>query len=329
MGYYYAELEPPAILFDNPGMTFSEFNSKVLNNDFPRHKQFISEPIYFLPRILGLPTSQSFEEFKQSKKDPKGLPLYAPTSWLLEKPYKVKLHIRNELSAPKTYKNIEFKKIKNNQTTYLTGLEYWPLEPECLVNRVISMKEVILSPDDLFYCEHDEEKNNVFGCEFEGQEIKQITEVQDFESIEELFREWPQFRPENRFDLSIPNGVFVTQNILQKNFRWKQIKGRYYFDEKSFDLMPAGSPNIRSKGAGYTDLIITAEVIKNKGVRLNNFRARDEGEEDLQSTINQLPEISRRRIETAIWDAHTSTFAKENNLTYFEMFHLRARHDSP
>lgn len=331
MGYYYAELAPPAILFDNPGITANEFSNILLKEDIPGRMLVFDEPIYTLPRILCLPTNQSYKEFHQIKKDPQGVPLGPPRVCLLDKPYIVELHVRNELSSPKTFKQQRIKKeeISDNQIAYLDGPDYWPSEPECLVKHVINKKKIKLLPGDWYYSEFDEDSNEVLEYEFVGQEITKKFEQQIFDSKEELLNKWPIFRPENIFNFSISSGIFYTGNMLMDNFRWKQVNGRYYFDERSFDLMPAGGQNVRRFGVGYTDLVITAEAIKNKGTDLLTYNTRDGGEENLQSFIETLPEISRRRIEVAIWDAHTSTFAKENCLTYFEMLHLRAPHDSP
>lgn len=325
MGYYYAELVPPAILFNNPGINMKEFDTLLRKTEHQVLTKY--EPIYLLARTLCLPTNESFKKNRQNGKtilDVHSLPLSPPTLYYdcKNNKYEVSLHVRNNLSPSINHTNIEFSEIYENQTTYLNGEDYWYSETKCLVKSILEKRKIKLTPSHPFYNEFDKSKNKVFQYQFVCQKIDEIYEEQVFNSEAELFNKWPRFRPENRFNFSLSNGEFYSMNFLKKNFLWKQVNGRYFFDEKSFDLMPAGGSKLRYQGAGFTDLVVTPEIIKSNISNLPNYNARDYDEE-FQLLIEDLPEISKRKIETAIWDAHTSIHAKEEKLTHLELMHRR------
>jgi len=324
MGYYYSELVPPAILFDNPGITASKFSDSLLRGNIASGSLYAIEPAYTLPRVLGLPTQESFSRFQQSKIDEQGILLAPPIAFLFE-PFTVRAHIKNELLPPKIHENIELEEIEDSQLTHLNGDGYWHSDSMCLVNRILSKTKRKLPSDHPFYASIGLDRRcEILKYKFICQEIKEVVEEQIFDSENELFEKWPQFKPENRFDFSIQNGVFSSVNILGDNFRWKQINGRYYFDEISFDLMPAGGYDVRGQGVGYTDLVLTSEIIKYTRVDLLGYNARDgKDEKRIQMFIENLPEDSKERIKKSIRDSHLSISAKNRGLTTFDLIHLR------
>lgn len=69
---------------------------------------------------------------------------------------------------------------------------------------------------------------------------------------------------------------------------------------------------------GYTDLILTCEVIKKKDWRVLQYR----GYEHLDDFLKQNPD-SYQAYQKAVWDSHTSLYAKKEKLTNTQL--LRGR----
>lgn len=153
--------------------------------------------------------------------------------------------------------------------------------------------------------------------------IRRVFKVEQFKTAEQLYSSWPQFRPENIHDFTQERGGFT--GTMSNSFFWVNQEGRYYLDPITFDLIGASlGSNRRSKNNheldfGYTDLVLTAEAIKNKAWEILE---RGLTKTVFENFLDRFPQ-SRLRYEKSIWDAHTSLYAKRAGLTYTQF--LRGR----
>ena len=322
MGYYYSELIAPAVLFDNPGVTASEYTRLLDQTD----RYFLYSPAdpYRLAKKLSLAHTRQFKNFNQSTTDFQGLEIFPPSIFPYQ-PYEVRVHLSNTLLPSKRYQIIDCDEIKSN-TIIPIGVPYE--EKFCLVDKVVQIqKRSLPNNNTAYYCEIDPKKQ-YYNFFIEGRELIRNFQCQRFDNIEDLFKNWPQFVPENVYDFSVNHGSFFTghSSIGIENFCWLMNNGRYFLDPITFDKIPAGG-NIRKFGVGYTDLIITSEIIKNNGLDLLGYNSRDKEQEvQLQNFLDRHPQ-SRSRVNIAVWDAHTSIYAKNKGMTHFDFIRFRVPHD--
>jgi hypothetical protein len=127
------------------------------------------------------------------------------------------------------------------------------------------------------------------------------SQTENFYSEEELYRVWPILKPEIMYDFSQEKGEFcVTRG---SGFLWKNINGRYYFDEETFNHIP--SSFFCSRNYGYVDLVLTREAIKHQAWKLFSVG----GQKHYDDFLTDFPE-SMKEYEKAVWDSHTSIYAK-------------------
>ena len=98
-------------------------------------------------------------------------------------------------------------------------------------------------------------------------------------------------------------------------FFWRIEEGRYFLDGKTFDRITAGLTSVQY---GYTDLILTAEAIKHGAWKLLSRR----GLKHIPDFLRDFPD-SRERYRRAIWDSHTSLYAKRKGMTVNEFLRMR------
>jgi len=129
------------------------------------------------------------------------------------------------------------------------------------------------------------------------------------------------------YDWNQIEGEFESRYDHTPNFFWKQVEGKFYFDLKTFDMIPAsfGSEWIIQQESfdrrcefGYTDLILTAEAIKQKAWKLLSYRGMKHNDQFLRDFSD-----SRRRYFKAVWDSHTSLASKLKGTTYSEFLRFR------
>jgi hypothetical protein len=329
MGYAYDELIAPAVLLDNPGLTREEFvelldqthSSSFHEYDFDcpwgnyteDTLNTYHEGIEGLASILGLKFSRKYKKFKKLKKDENGLGVEAPIichltaeeQKKLNKKVAVLVHLENKIEAEIAVQEYSYKKLKAGDIwedimdTGETGL----------VTKIIEEKyhkdEDEFSPGPEYY------------YKLRVKPIKMNYNSELFESEEELYKKWPQFHPDYKYEWSQKEGKFTTI-IRNKNcFYWINKNGKYYIDEKSFDIMPASS-RTSDWILGYTDLILTAEAVKKKAWKLISYR----GLKHLGQFLKDFPD-SRIRYERAVWDSHTSLGAKHIGMTVSEFLRFR------
>lgn len=323
MGYWYSELIAPAVLFNNPDITAIEYGN--LLDQTEEHYGYIPEHLYRLPETLSLPHTRQFNIFSQSTIDSQGLEIFPTILLPYKKPYQVIVHLSNTLLSPKKYRVIDCDNIISN-TIIPIGIPYE--ERSCLVNEIIQRKERKLPNNNSpYYCLVDPKKQ-YYDFTVRGQELIREYQYQYFDNTDTLYQQWPQFIPENVYDFSRSCGHFPQSNIHTERFCWSMGNGRYSLDPITFDKIPAGG-DVRSFGVGYTDLVITTEVIKNNEMFLLGHNSRDPGKETLLQDFLNRHQESKSRVDLAVWDAHTFIWAKQNQATYFDLFYLRAPHDSP
>lgn len=294
MGRWYSELIPPAILLDQPGITVGEYS--VALNKSNRDK---GEDPYLLAKLLNLP-----EKPKEFAPGPYGYGLRPPHIEGNIGGYRVRLTTGVKLGNPVVKDVISSEIIVGQLVDFAT-------EHPHLVNRILSKTQT---------------KNQCFHYQFEGQIVYPKIEYDVFKSLRKLYKKYPQLRPENVYDFGTPSGRFCSPKKRYhglENIGWINENGRYFLDKETFDRIPEGG-RLRTKNIGYTDIILTAEVIKTGRWDLLDIESTSEAKE---SFLDEHPE-SKQRVNIAVWDAHMSIYAKEKGLSYFDMLHLRAPHDS-
>lgn len=268
--------------------------------------------------------SQAYKDFQTSCKDSNGFILDPPTletTLVSCLDYKVKYevfrHVRNNLGSYEFIEKDLYINIEEGEITNLElGESYDP--QQYLIDEVI--EKISLQNENLDKDKIQESKHEGFipryKYKLKVREFIPVHEIEAFNSEEELFQKWPQFKPENKYEFFQPNGSFSVSNAEDK-FLWKNINGRYYLDEETFNRIPSGCL-FTKRECGYTDLILTAEAIKHRAYKLLSC----EGYKFLGYFLRDFPD-SKARHEKAIWDSHTSLYAKEKEMNHLELIRFR------
>lgn len=311
MGYANHELITPAILLDNPGLNRNQLQQKLQQTHFSDGEVKVGEPwdahdksftLEDLPKILNLKYSRAFMDFQGTIVGSDGLPTYGPRMevffgnqpenfWSVEG-YKVTRRIGSDLGPQKIIRKFDD---VDGDTPRVGGVVY--VDDESL-----GWESYLI--------------NDIRGKRLQVQKITPVLDIQTFTSLEELYKSWPQFRPENMYDFSQSHGNF---DFFRggKSFLWKVMDNRYYLDEKTFDKISAGFFH-GSYEFGYVDLILTAEAIRQKAWKLLSYR----GLTHLDAFVTEFPD-SKARYEQAVWDSHTSLFAKREGMTTTDFLRMR------
>jgi|APSaa5957512622_1039677.scaffolds.fasta_scaffold31734_1 hypothetical protein len=153
--------------------------------------------------------------------------------------------------------------------------------------------------------------------------------------------EQESFDPEFAYDWGQRSGELKMRGLITgdiPNFFWLNENGRYYLDPKTFELIPAGrivhvteSEGKNKEGTvkrfiswrmnrdpGYTDLVLTAGALKHNAWKVLSRN----GAGYLDDFLKEFPDVDAA-YERAVWDSHTSLYAKENGMNVSEF--LRAR----
>jgi len=332
MGYAYTGLIPAAVLFNNPGVNKREF-AELLNKtssfdivEFSRRARWNIlkvEPedtshhdgLHGLAGTLKLKETEKFKSLERRKnKDEHGLIIAAPSLyvkpckkngvWMSPK-FEVTVHTKNEVSD----KVEEISNVGNCKYKIGDVIQHWAGLRHYLIEKILNVKKL---------------KSNGYGddCEYEpsysykllAREFRELGEVQKFSSLEDLIKAFPRFDPEFMYDFSVESGGLCSGPFNADRFMWVNRADKYYLDPETFNHIPA-TLNIFS---GYTDLILTAEAVKNRAWKLLSRR----GLKHLHSFLKRFPD-SRLSYERAVWDSHTSLWAKSQGMSYTDL--LRAR----
>jgi hypothetical protein len=153
--------------------------------------------------------------------------------------------------------------------------------------------------------------------------IQSKIKVKQYRSIDALTKDYPMFNLDFMFNFNQEEGIIST-DCYDSKFYWKKKDDKYYLDkEKTFDNICAAmrfdfKPGKLGMELGYTDLILTEEALKHKAYWLLDWRGKDK----LPAFIEKF-EDSKNKYGLAIWDSHTSLFAKSSGLTNNELLRYR------
>jgi hypothetical protein len=144
-----------------------------------------------------------------------------------------------------------------------------------------------------------------------------VYKKQRFSSLDELKSIWSQFDPCFMYDFSQQRGSLYAGIFSKNEFGWIQKDGKYYLDHDTFNNIPASMSN--GGMPGYTDLILTSEAIKRRAWKLLSYK----GRHHLPAFFKKFPEV-KVIYEKAVWDSHTSLYAKNEGITTHEFLRTRA-----
>lgn len=342
MGYPYHELILPAIMLEKPGLTWDELLDTLdqthysehqrLEPDSPWDAHLPKEPESYQVRLrklaewLRLGDTQAFKEFQSPKMDKGEFMLRVPRLEYLQiwekQPafrgvwvYQVTTHLGNNLGSPQMLKILSPDEIKVGEEA--KDVEELFDEPTAYITRILG--QIRRDEDDWFFDEIDPVYQYYYTLELTLAEP--ILKVEIYRTEDELYKAWPQFGPEFKYDFDQPRGQFEVSRTASR-YMWLNQGGRYYFDPSSFDQMDAGFRTNEDRSYlqyGYTDLIVTAEAIKKRAWKLLSRRGRD----FVRDFFTDFPD-SRERYEQAVWDAHTSLAAKKKGMSNTQFIRLHA-----
>jgi hypothetical protein len=340
MGYPYNELVAPAVLFLNPGITRERFVELLDNthssqiheygrNDawdhWTEHTQDDSyhKGLEGLAYKLIIGESDRFKKFNRPAIDQYGLQIEAPVILPLderrreEKGYthEAVIHERNILGRIKTIEKLSWCRLSVGDIwrEVMMGFERGVVT-KILEEQYLGQKKEESSDDD-----DDSDDDFGHGPEYRYKmQIKPLTSRYRrdlFKSEEEMYKVWPQFHPDFRYNWSRESGGFSVFEDGVRKFRWEQHDGKYTLSDETFN-------NIKASGFyscwGYVDLIMTAEAIKRNAWKVLSRK----GNMYFGDFMDDFLEV-RQIYEKATWDAHTSLFAKSRGMSVSDL--LRAR----
>ncbi len=352
MGFVYDELIPAAVLFDNPGITKEEFvkllsKIKVSTSTYTKKDSFNTcskkatrakfgfglLKLYSLANFLGVEESKNFKKSLKPSLDKNNLWLSKPwfSYWLEPDSFYIDLHHKNIIGSEKIINDFSYSELEESNFPDKPPSKHSHLffnafsgEPIGVVKKILTKTEF-----DQYSSEQYEminfPKQDFLGVDaphyyysclvipfFEEREERLVS------SLEEVVEKFPNFHPDFRYNWKKTDGNFNGFGV--KKFYWKNKKGRYYFDEKTFDEIPASfrSREQKSFSFGYTDLIITTEAIKKKAWKLFSYGGTMHTEDFLKNNKDV-----EEKIIKAIWDSHTSLHAKRKNMAVKEFLRMR------
>lgn len=350
MGFVFDELIHAAVLFNNPGITKEEFVKilsvvKISTSTYSKYARWSAHSrhatehkfgrdlmsYYSLAKYLSLPVTEQFKKFQQTQRDNNNLWVYAPhlDYWYYAKPeLTLKVHHENELKTPKIITDFSYDELRacDYHRQQPEQVHIWHSaftdQPIGIVTKIIKKTEfpypsleqyeLIESEKDFFACDPPD---FLYSCRVIPFRLKD--EIKEFNRLEDVVNIFPQFHPHYRYNWDTKAGKFYGWGI--QLFSWKQEKGRYYIDEKTFNSIPASFRCPHSEFSfGYTDLILTAEAIKKKAWKLFSYG----GTMHTDNFLSKNPD-SQERFEKAIHDSHTSLFAKQRDMTITEFLRMR------
>jgi hypothetical protein len=339
-------LIPPAVLYNNPGITREEFVQLLdetrtgygtisfhdINNWLRVPWNFIGDEegdyhkgIHGLAEILGLEKSINFKAIEWKDRDLRGawldspdltiVPIFSKNSWLPPR-YVVEIHTGN-----KFYDEVFSEGYLPDE---LNVGDFWVDNH----GRNIVVKEIIkqrkLNKKEKRKIERDEEISCLvnFFIKVRGLPFYCERESHDFGDLQTMVNNFPFFDPDFMYNWSQERGVFHEPfNLYEVNrkdgFAWKQKNGKYYLDISKLPVNFQWKP---PRQDGYLNLVVSAEALKFKAWKLFAFHGY-EGER-AEAFLEAFPE-AKKVHEKAVWDGYTSEFAQSQGMTINEF--LRAR----
>ncbi|MGV8172445.1 MAG: hypothetical protein ACP5OA_07170 [Candidatus Woesearchaeota archaeon] len=330
MGYTYDELIPAAILNMSDGLTLEEFADKLfwIGTKVPMGLR-LSEGVYGAAHILHIHFSNEYKKFLEAdrkKIDSQGIELqpilFHPTFWYKDpKAEKIRYYRNTRYDVIEHLENIVMPEKVVEEYIYNI-----PEEGEIYTPWYGGIQRLIR----LLRTEERPQKENKFDDNIPQikalmivEPIHSKTQRKQYRNIDALTKDYPMFSPDFMFNLNQGEGKIST-GAYDSKFYWKKKDDKYYLDkEKTFDNICAAMRFDLKSGIfgielGYTDLILTQEALKHKTYWLLDWR----GKNKLPAFIDKY-EDSRAKYGLAIWDSHTSLFAKSAGLTHAELLRLR------
>ncbi len=333
MGFPNTELIAPAILWNNPGITKEEFAELLDNTHSSSKREYKPDEAwgYYDPEredsrfrnglerlalILGIKESKEYREFQSPSKpclDKNGLvispPRLLPLAGLEEEfggnSYAVVVHEENVLYNTQKVHRWSYARLKVGEVCK----EPTGTGGEGIVREIYNetFRESIDDDDD-DYIPHWR-----YAMKITMLERKLRDDL--FKTEEELWEQWPLFSPSYMYDWNQPEGHFYAGPWIKDNFLWINQEGRYYFDPRTFDRLPA---SIRSGSLGYTDLVLTRGALRHNAWKILSY----DGLKYFPAFLNDFPDV-RSDYERSCWDAHTSLYAREQKMTVLEFLRFR------
>ncbi len=330
MGYAFNELVAVAVLYLNPGINkeryvrlldrthsacFFEYKPGHAMDYWSHETQDKSyhNGLEGLAKHLCLNRCQDFIDFQKVHYDEHGFIVRPPDIFPAdnsENPaYAVVVHEGNELEEPTIVSHWSQDKVKPGDCweEMQVGDEYGRIV------EVIEQKEIHHSQDEQLSDDHMFNYESVLRV----RKVKKKLSVYTYLSRKDAIVAWPQFHPRNEFDWSLRKGHFLVIGPFQTDdFYWKQINGRYFIDEQTFDRIPS---SVLSGSYGYTDLLMTAEAIKRKAWKVLSYHGLDHFSEFL----SRYP-YARKIYEKSVRDSHTSLMARSESISNSDLLRWRA-----
>ncbi len=319
MGYVYEGAVAPAILFRRPGLTRDEFiyfldqvhvsPGEVGTDDAwdSYNKRYeikrYHDGIEGLAHNLCLGMTKEFLRFVKPRKDRKGIPINAPLlalpGWKGKAGYRVDLHTKNHLGKPEAKNDLSYGRIGIGEL-WIDGA----LGQTGLITRIFEERHF-----------PDADDGPDYQYRFEVRPVTKEIRTDKFDNEKELFEAYPLYNPELKYNWNQEKGHFGGD--LASGFLWVKINGKYYLDPVLFDGISASS-RCYSKFMGYTDLVLTAEAIKHGAWKLFSRHGLDH----MDAFLRAFPDV-KAEYDRAVWDSHTSLYAKTQGMTVTELLRFR------
>ncbi len=330
MGVPYNKLVAPAVLFLNPCVTREEYIQLLENTHSSCFREYNSDESwdYFDPRmddarfhggleglarILGLKKSTKYKEFQEGHYDENGLfvrpPCMLPARDGAQHRYEVIIHQENVIEAPKTVDSCAWDK--------LTIGDIWEETMMGAESGIVTkiMEEEFIGREDSEEDGWVDSTGPKYNYKMEIKPIRGAYGEQRYKTQEDLRKEWPQFHPDFVYEWAKERGHFVDSDGVDK-FSWMREGDKYSLDPKTFDVIPASG--FCRMAMGYTDLILTAEAVRHNAWKVLSYK----GMKYLDWFLRDFPE-AKSRYDLAVWDSHTSLFAKMKGMTITELLRFR------
>ncbi len=312
MGYPYDTLVPAAILLDNPGITADEFIRRLdeVKSEGTRSWNY-HEGLHGLAVILKLLKSQEFEEAEKRNRDPE-LNFWVKLLHIdgrdgLDK-IVYEITTREAERFPEAIVESHFSDYAEGRIGddhYVTGL---PKGSQLFrVLEVLKEENPIIRDRSQVYCSQT----------LRVIPFRLIERKTNYTSLASLIKDHSEYDPKFMYDWSPESGEIWTGNA-DNQFRWLRKQDGYFLDEQWV------RDNVSRKGVrlletyDWADLILTAEAIRTKFWKVLQRR----GLEHMDEFLETHPEVKERYAE-AIWDSHTSLFAKQKRMTHTELIRMR------
>ena len=324
MGYVYNALVAPAVLFLNPGITREELvrlldqtHSSLFYEYKPEdawnyHTEKTDDDVYHgglkgLAHILALRDTGKFKKFKKHKWDEYGLLINSPFlthDGRNDEGYEIVIHERNVLEEPRAESSYSWNQLKVGSV--------WEC-PMGSSNRgivlEINKESIVKAPKD----DEDEPAAPEFYYNMVIRPFHGEYRAERFEREEDFYRKWPQFHVDFARDWKQERGFF--SRTAGKGFFWRMDKGKYYFDEATFNEIPAVKSVLEY---GYTDFMLTVEAVKHGAWKVLSYRGLQHFPQFLRDFPDVIPVYER-----AVWDSHTSLYARSQGMNTFDFLRFR------